>query len=456
MSVCPFCGKSLICDNRVKTFESMEILLISVRNEYGIEVFENVPKVKGILKDQAPELKSDIKLFSRALDSSAFKGYRLQVGDSSLLPKLQKSKFILMDEEFMSRENADKVIDWFCVLLDLPTVSSEREEAARRDREEEERHKREEEEERRKREAEVRRNREEVARRNREAEARRKREEEEARRRREEEERRKKEEQEEALRKLEEETRLELQRKKEEQKKSESTGFGCFFGVISFLFGGTMIIFFIWALATGFDFSELQILPLVVVIAITVLAIMGVSNLDKWTKNKKIAVTVIIILLIGSGFVNNYMNEQGISPFGSAKDSIKVEEKHDYYSDVAVIKNAKQEKWVYASLNELKSGKEDIGADYYLLSDCIITDVATYNDQKIVQGVSILYLHIAGDKEYTRSVCCHSDALLSKALSLKESGHKADIICDIEDWSTTDGKEDNLLTALAIDEKKEK
>ena len=154
VSVCPFCGKSLICDNRVKTFESMEILLISVRNEYGIEVFENVPKVKGILKDKAPELKSDIKLFSRALDSSAFKDYRLQVGDSSLLPKLQKSKFILMDEEFMSRENADKVIGWFCVLLDLPTVSSEREEAARRDREEEARHKREEEEEREREESE--------------------------------------------------------------------------------------------------------------------------------------------------------------------------------------------------------------------------------------------------------------------------------------------------------------
>ena len=446
--------------------------MISVRNEYGIEVFENVPKVKGILKDKAPELKSDIKLFSRALDSSAFKDYRLQVGDSSLLPKLQKSKFILMDEEFMSRENADKVIGWFCVLLDLPTVSSEREEAARRDREEEARHKREEEEERRKREAEVRRNREEVARRNREAEARRnreaearrkreaearrKREEEEARRRREEEERRKKEEQEEALRKLEEETRLELQRKKEEQKKSESTGFGCFFGVISFLFGGTMIIFFIWALATGFDFSELQILPLVVVIAITVLAIMGVSNLDKWTKNKKIAVTVIIILLIGSGFVNNYMNEQGITPFGSAKDSIKVEEKHDYYSNVAIIKTTRQEAWVFANLDALKSGEEDIGADYYLLNDCVITDIRAYNEQKLVQGATIISLNVAGDKKITRSVYCFSDALYSKASSLKKSGHKADIICYIDEWQNTDGKTTNALTVLSINEKEEK
>ena len=447
MSVCPFCGKSLICDNRVKTFESMEILLISVRNEYGIEVFENVPKVKGILKDKAPELKSDIKLFSRALDSSAFKDYRLQVGDSSLLPKLQKSKFILMDEEFMSRENADKVIGWFCVLLDLPTVSSEREEAAQRKREEEARLKREE---------EARRRREEEARRRREEEARRKREEEEARRRREEEERRKKEEQEEALRKLEEETRLELQRKKEEQKKSESTGFGCFFGVISFLFGGTMIIFFIWALATGFDFSELQILPLVVVIAITVLAIMGVSNLDKWTKNKKIAVTVIIILLIGSCFANNYMNEQGISPFVSAKDSIKVEEKHDYYSNVAIIKTTRQEAWVFANLDALKSGEEDIGADNYLLSDCVITDIRAYNEQKLVQGATIISLNVAGDKKITRSVYCFSDALLSKALSLKESGHKADIICYIDEWQNTDGKTTNALTVLSINEKEEK
>ena len=324
VSVCPFCHKPLISDNQLKAFDSMEILLVSVRNEYGIEVFDNAPKVKGILKDKAPELKDDIRLFSRALDSSAFKGYRLQVGDSSLSPALQKSKYILMDEEFMSEENAHKVLNWYRVLLDLPTIPNEQEEERRkreeeecRKREEEERRKREEEERRkreeearRKREEEARRKREEEARRKREAEARRKREEEARRKREEEEARRKQAEMDESVRTLKEYEQLEKQQKEEEQKKSGSSGYGCFFGLVSFLFGGGIVVSLIYILSNGADFSHLQAFPTVCVVAMVVLALAGVSH-DEWPKDRKTAVTVVIIILIIVFSIYMYTQETG-------------------------------------------------------------------------------------------------------------------------------------------------
>ena len=73
ISFCTTCGKKLpeVIEEE-KTYTDMGALLRGVRDEYGIEVFKDAFKVKGILRDKAPELQKEIQLFSVALDSSAF------------------------------------------------------------------------------------------------------------------------------------------------------------------------------------------------------------------------------------------------------------------------------------------------------------------------------------------------------------------------------------------------
>ena len=120
VSTCPFCGKSLTRAVSNKTmYTDMNRLLLDVRQEFGVEVFENVPKVKAILKDKPSQLQSELKLFFRALDSGAFAGATANVGDSAYLPKLKKSRYVLMNEEFIGEDSADRVIEWYCTLLDI-------------------------------------------------------------------------------------------------------------------------------------------------------------------------------------------------------------------------------------------------------------------------------------------------------------------------------------------------
>lgn len=145
---CPLCGKKLNT-GVAKTYTDFNELLCDIRDEYGIEVFENAPKAKGILKDKAPGLKENIKLFSLALDSSAFKDYYSHEGDSAYLAQLKKDKYILMKETFISEENADIVVDWYCVLLGIQPIQKDNEEELRRKAQAEEIRKRKAEEERR-------------------------------------------------------------------------------------------------------------------------------------------------------------------------------------------------------------------------------------------------------------------------------------------------------------------
>ena len=126
ISFCTSCGKKLpeVIEEE-KTYTDMGALLRGVRDEYGIEVFKDAFKVKGILRDKAPELQKEIQLFSVALDSSAFKDCYSRRGDSSVMTELNKGKFKLMNDKFISKENADRIVDWYCELLDIRTVKNE-------------------------------------------------------------------------------------------------------------------------------------------------------------------------------------------------------------------------------------------------------------------------------------------------------------------------------------------
>ena len=64
ISFCTSCGKKLpeVIEEE-KTYTDMGALLRGVRDEYGIEVFKDAFKVKGILRDKAPELQGDSAVF---------------------------------------------------------------------------------------------------------------------------------------------------------------------------------------------------------------------------------------------------------------------------------------------------------------------------------------------------------------------------------------------------------
>ena len=125
-SFCSNCGTKLqAVSEEKKNYYDMGALLCDVRDEYGIEVFTNASRVKGLLKDKAPHLKKEIQLFSIALDSPAFRDCYSRRGDSSVMTELKKGKFKLMDEKFIGEENADRIVGWYCVLLDIRSDKNE-------------------------------------------------------------------------------------------------------------------------------------------------------------------------------------------------------------------------------------------------------------------------------------------------------------------------------------------
>ena len=125
-SFCLICGTKLqAVSEEKKNYYDMGALLCDVRDEYGIEVFTNASRVKGLLKDKAPHLKKEIQLFSIALDSPAFRDCYSRRGDSSVMTELNKGKFKLMDEKFIGEENADRIVGWYCVLLDIRSDKNE-------------------------------------------------------------------------------------------------------------------------------------------------------------------------------------------------------------------------------------------------------------------------------------------------------------------------------------------
>ena len=116
-AACPFCGKPLKPVD--KTDSTFSKLLLEIKNEFGVQVFKNPPKVKSILKDKAPELKQDIKLFSIALDSGLYSDAPTQTGRQDYYTVLQKNRHILTDSFFLNEASSSKIIEWYCGLLDI-------------------------------------------------------------------------------------------------------------------------------------------------------------------------------------------------------------------------------------------------------------------------------------------------------------------------------------------------
>lgn len=117
VAACPFCGKPLKPVD--KTDSTFSKLLLEIKNEFGVQVFKNPPKVKSILKDKAPELKQDIKLFSIALDSGLYSDAPTQTGRQDYYTVLQKNRHILTDSFFLNEASSSKITEWYCGLLDI-------------------------------------------------------------------------------------------------------------------------------------------------------------------------------------------------------------------------------------------------------------------------------------------------------------------------------------------------
>ena len=414
---CPFCGKELAAF-AAKTYTDMSELLCDVKDEYGIEVFKNAPKVKGLLKDKAPGLKKEIKLFSMSLDSSAFNDFYSHEGDGAYLAQLKKDKYLLMNETFISEENADTVLDWYCVLLGIQPIQKNNDEELKRKAEEERR--RREEEERRRREEEERRRREEEERRRREEEERRRREEEE-RKRREEEERKR---------------RAEEIKRAEEKTKSR---FEFFFNVIFCV----LLILGILTLIGIIHIPQPKSLYTVIGIAVLILVSVGDNQLKNWSEQRLFIIIVLIVFCITSAFALWYADKSGIINLTSNAGSIEVEQTVHGYSDVGIIDTPGKANWVYANLDEIADNEAGTDAEYFLFCDCSISDIR-YDEKYDADVISLI---VPGNNKYTKDVfISHDSALSDTAVSIKLSSQEADFLCTVGSWVfLDDGKQHNKV-----------
>ena len=117
VAVCPFCGKPLKSVDQ--TDSPFLKLLIEIKNEFGLEIFNYPLKVKSILKDKAPGLKQDIRLFSIALDSGLYSDIHRQRGNQEYYTLLRKNSHILTDSFFLNETASSKITAWYCGLLDI-------------------------------------------------------------------------------------------------------------------------------------------------------------------------------------------------------------------------------------------------------------------------------------------------------------------------------------------------
>ena len=99
----------------------MSDLLCDVKQELGIETFAYPKRVKGILFDKAPEMKREIKLISVALDSGLYNEAYLHIGDEGYYTQLQKNRYVLSNEFFLSDTYTEVITEWYCKLLNIKT-----------------------------------------------------------------------------------------------------------------------------------------------------------------------------------------------------------------------------------------------------------------------------------------------------------------------------------------------
>lgn len=121
---CPFCNHVIVGSTQMP-YSDMLILLSDVKKEYGIEVFGNALKLKGLLKDKAPELKKEIDLLSLAMKSGLYADSLAHVGEQGYYTVLQKNRHILRETYYLSEMGSSKITEWFCCLLEIDTTPTD-------------------------------------------------------------------------------------------------------------------------------------------------------------------------------------------------------------------------------------------------------------------------------------------------------------------------------------------
>ena len=125
-SECPFCGQSiLIEDENSRELLNMGSLLAKLRDVYGVGVFANTNQAISIMRDFAPYLASEIKLFKIALDAKAYSIFcEAREGSISDIELSTKFRYVLEEEYFLNKKSIDAIFNWFEILLSNTKSSS--------------------------------------------------------------------------------------------------------------------------------------------------------------------------------------------------------------------------------------------------------------------------------------------------------------------------------------------
>ena len=117
---CPFCGEAFrqaIPDN--KSFASMDELITYMLSTYGNKVFLQKSSIIGTMRDLAPNLNREIKLFHIAFESNAIQLLEVakNTDDCDWQAQIHRVKQRLVEDYFLSDMHANLLISWLLLLF---------------------------------------------------------------------------------------------------------------------------------------------------------------------------------------------------------------------------------------------------------------------------------------------------------------------------------------------------
>lgn len=122
LTECPFCGKTILIgddsDDRIN--QSIERLLLKMRNTYGISIFEKKQESISIMRDLAPNLDHDIRMFKIGLDANIyFEFNKVQKCTQRIEETKKRVHSILSEDFFLNDKSINTIICWFSSLFEI-------------------------------------------------------------------------------------------------------------------------------------------------------------------------------------------------------------------------------------------------------------------------------------------------------------------------------------------------
>lgn len=120
VSVCPFCSAPMVNETpKLQHITDMNTLLISIRKDFGIEVFKDGKRTIALMRDLAPSLAQEINLYQIIAKNNLFVKYEeafTEAGDKRVV-KLTEIKHTLKSNYFLAEEYIEKLESWNMVLF---------------------------------------------------------------------------------------------------------------------------------------------------------------------------------------------------------------------------------------------------------------------------------------------------------------------------------------------------